>query len=156
MLWRFPTALLGVAAVVDRPQAMASTMEVEQPSPTSFLGFEPQVQDGDACSQSQALEDMFNALQVLQKDYYNTDYGTWPTAIDWTAAFAQTLLSGTLTTLTESLRIFEPSTRFEQKENLLMTYFHQVVGSYFGQDTLSVRGEVFFPLSCSKNETDKH
>ena len=90
------------------------------------------------------LEDAFEALLVLQGEYYSTDYGTWPTAIDWTAAVAQTLLTGALTTLSKSLGVVDVG-RFndwQAKENLISSFYDQVVGSYFGQDILSIRGQV--------------
>ena len=93
------------------------------------------------------LEDAFEALLVLQEEYYSTDYGTWPTAIDWTAAVAQTLVTGALTTLSKSLGAVDIG-RFddwEAKENLISSFYDQVVGSYFGQDILSIRGQVNSP-----------
>ncbi|KAG9258164.1 glycosyl hydrolase family 76-domain-containing protein [Emericellopsis atlantica] len=141
--WPLSAALLGVAVAMEEPLPKTLPTEVVRSLPTSFLDFAPSARAGNKHSNVQSLEDMFSALQVLQGDYYDADYGTWPTAIDWTAAFAQTLLSGALTTLTESLASFEPSISFAQKENLLMSYFHQLVGSYYGQDTLSIRGEAY-------------
>lgn len=90
------------------------------------------------------LEDTFDALLVLQQEYYNSDYGTWPTAIDWTAAVAQTLVTGSLTTLSKSLDTIDlgGANEWKAKENLISSFYAQVVGSYFSQDVLSIRGQV--------------
>lgn len=90
------------------------------------------------------LEDTFEALFVLQEEYYSSDYGTWPSAIDWTAAVAQTLVTGSLTTLSKSLNSLDLGgfTDWKAKENLISSFYAQVVGSYFGQDVLSIRAQV--------------
>lgn len=90
------------------------------------------------------LEETFDALLVLQREYFNTDYGTWPEAIDWTAAVAQTLLTGTLTTLSKVLgsEYMGAFSDWKSRENLISTFFDQVVGFYFAQDVLSIRAQV--------------
>ena len=97
------------------------------------------------------LEDVFDALAVLQRDYFDADYGAWPSAIDWTGAVVETVISGTLTTLSKSLNILGSSgpESWKAKENLISFYFAQVVNSFFGQDVLSIRGEVSETPSCS-------
>jgi hypothetical protein len=91
------------------------------------------------------LEDVFEALSVLQRDYFDPDYGSWPSAIDWTGAVVETVVSGTLTTLSKSLDAFDSSTKhdWKAKENLVSFYFAQVVNSFFGQDILSIRSEAY-------------
>lgn len=90
------------------------------------------------------LEDAFNALVVLQRRYFDSDYGTWPEAIDWTAAVAGTVMTGMLTTLTRTLGSVDLGGFIDGKarENLVSSYYAQIVASYFGQDILSIRGQV--------------
>ncbi|KAH8174617.1 glycosyl hydrolase family 76 domain-containing protein [Sarocladium implicatum] len=94
----------------------------------------------------EVLEDAFAALEILQDEFFDADYGTWPSAIDWTGAVVETIVSGMLTTLT---RAFDNDTAagdapgWKAKENLLSSYFAEVINSYYGQDILSLRGEAF-------------
>lgn len=115
-----------------------------KPIPTTFLGFS---RDGKESPRPgvEALENAFDALDVLQRDYFNADYGTWPSAIDWTAAVTGTAIAGMLTTLSESLGSVDlgsPKIRWRAKENLISSFYAQLVGSYFNQDVLSLRGQV--------------
>lgn len=123
-----------------------NTLDCE-PIRESFSNFSPFEAPGSNEAGVSVLEDTFDALFVLQEEYYSSDYGTWPTAIDWTAAVAQTLVTGSLTTLSKSLDTLDLGgvTEWKAKENLISTFYAQVVGSYFGQDVLSIRGQVIKP-----------
>lgn len=120
-----------------------------EPIRANFSNFSQYELENPARAGVDVLEDAFDALLVLQNEYYNSDYGTWPTAIDWTAAVAQTLVTGTLTTLSKSLDIVDLGgfTEWKAKENLISSFYDQVVGSYFGQDVLSIRGQVSMTVS---------
>lgn len=115
-----------------------------EPIRASFSNFSLFEHEEPASVGVDVLEDAFDALLVLQEQYYDTDYGTWPTAIDWTAAVAQTLVAGSLTTLSKSLKVVDLGgfNKWKVKENLISSFYDQVVGSYFGQDVLSIRGQV--------------
>ncbi|KAI9172226.1 glycosyl hydrolase [Paramyrothecium foliicola] len=110
----------------------------------SFLNSTWQV-SADAPADYGILEDLYEALAVLQGDYFDADYGTWPSAIDWTGAVVETIISGTLTSLSKSFGFLDTlaSDKWKAKENLISFYFAQVVNSFFGQDILSIRGEAF-------------
>lgn len=114
--------------------------------PTSFLvtSSEPPVA---LLADTQILEDAFAACAVLQDEYFNSDYGTWPSAIDWTAAVVGTHLSAMLTTLTESLGSIslQGVADWAVKENLISSLYAQVVSFFFGQDSLAIRGQVGRP-----------
>lgn len=83
----------------------------------------------------------------MQDQYYAAWLGTWPTSIDWTGAVMGTHLSGTLRSLSESLALIETDLQgvedWKVKENLIENYFTQVVGYYFGENALAIRGEAF-------------
>lgn len=109
--------------------------------PTSSASAEYRPRGSDLAGPN-VLEDVFEALEVLQREYYDANYGTWPSAIDWTAAVTQTVLTGTLSTFSKSAKYLGGVNDWVAKENLISSFFAQVVGSYFGQDILSIRGEV--------------
>ncbi|KAM3566806.1 hypothetical protein ARSEF4850_000224 [Beauveria asiatica] len=79
------------------------------------------------------LQDTFKALADLQNDYFKQAHKTWPDAIDWTAAVIQTIVSSTMSTLTQSLDAAVPGQNWEQKENLVSFLHEQIVSSFFGQ-----------------------
>lgn len=88
------------------------------------------------------LQNTFKALADLQNDYFKQAHNTWPDAIDWTAAVIQTIVSGTMSTLTQSLDAAVPGQDWKQKENLLSFLHEQVVSSYFGQQANRILDEV--------------
>jgi hypothetical protein len=90
------------------------------------------------------LEDAFQALSVLQETYFDPNYGTWPEAIDWTAAVCETVLSGMLSTLTKSWELIRLDGQHEPqlKDNLISYYYEHIVNFYATQDQLAIRGEV--------------
>ena len=93
---------------------------------------------------TEALEDAFEALTVMQTEFFVPEQGTWPEAIDWTAAVMQTVLSGALTSLTQAFSALEFLPKYDSKvkSNLVDSFFTQLVGSYFGQDAVSLRHQV--------------
>lgn len=115
-----------------------------EPAPEAFIEFSRDHHD-DPVPSTDVLEDAFNALVVLQRDYFDTDWGTWPDAIDWTAAVAGTIVTGMLTTLTKFLGAVDLEGVNDEKrvENLISSYYAQIISWYFGQDILAIRGEAF-------------
>ncbi|KAK1767151.1 glycoside hydrolase, family 76 [Phialemonium atrogriseum] len=93
----------------------------------------------------QVLEEVLDALRVLQSEYFQPWMGHWPKAIDWTAAVMGSHVSGTLTSLSQSLDLvrLDESEDYRVKENIINHYFSQVVSSYFGQNDLSIRHQAF-------------
>lgn len=88
------------------------------------------------------LQDTFKALADLQNDYFKPAKNTWPDSIDWTGAVVQTIVSGTMSTLTQSLDAAVPSQDWKQKENLLSFLHEQIVSYYFGQQADRILTEV--------------
>lgn len=116
------------------------------PVPATFLDFDADPA-GESSDSAPFFYNLFDSMLVLQQEYFDLDYSTWPSAIDWTAAVAETVVSGALTTLSESLDLLGeliPSD-WKAKENLISWFYAQVVASYYGQDILSIRGEVLYP-----------
>lgn len=99
-----------------------------------------------------ALEELHHALQTMQNTYFELWLGTWPEAIDWTAAVMGTYVSGSLYSLTRSLdynlppRIEQPATitaEGQRIENEINKYFSQTISYYFGQDAFSIRQQAY-------------
>lgn len=91
---------------------------------------------------SSVLSDAFNALAVLQNTYYDTINGTWPNSIDWTGAVIQTILAGTVSTLSKSLLSVERDYDWGQKERLISSLFSHVAHSFAGQNAVAILDEV--------------
>ncbi|KLU88115.1 hypothetical protein MAPG_07102 [Magnaporthiopsis poae ATCC 64411] len=91
------------------------------------------------------LDEVMSALKVLQDNYFEPWRGTWPSAIDWTAAVVGTQVSGALTSLSHALTAGEGTTSSSDKdrENLIALYFSQMLGFYFGQNDLDLRGQAY-------------
>ncbi|KAJ6442722.1 Six-hairpin glycosidase-like protein [Purpureocillium lavendulum] len=88
---------------------------------------------------TQALDDAFAALSVLQNAYFDAANGTWPTAIDWTSAVVGTVVSGMLSTMTQAIG----ETQWKQKENLVSSVFAQVSHSFFGQHADDIKTQAY-------------
>lgn len=145
-------ALVQVQVAATRNPGYCPVFYIEPPKdcrpiPGSFLNFNLDEHEYPN-PELETLDHAFNALEVLQREYFDTSFGTWPDAIDWTAAVAETVMTGMLTTLTKSLSTiefdgdWEGNERWKAIENLISSYYAQVVASYFGQDILSIRGQV--------------
>ncbi|KAF7552465.1 hypothetical protein G7Z17_g4328 [Cylindrodendrum hubeiense] len=115
-----------------------------KPLPESFLTFSSK-SPAPPPVDSLVLEYAVEALAVLQDQYFHPDYATWPSAIDWTAAVAGTVIAGMLTTMSKSLVSIQlgGESDWKAKENLISNYYAQLVGSYYGQDVLSIRGQAY-------------
>lgn len=115
-----------------------------KPVPAAFVDFSLEHHDIPSPT-TRMLEDAYDALVVLQRDYFDTDWGAWPEAIDWTAAVAGTVVTGMLTTLTRTLGAVDLDGANDEKavENLVSSYYAQVVSWYFGQDILSIRAQAY-------------
>ncbi|RGP66374.1 glycosyl hydrolase [Fusarium sporotrichioides] len=115
-----------------------------RPIPETFLSFSPK-QSGPSPAETQILEDALSALSTLQDTFFEPDYATWPSAIDWTAAVTGTVLAGMLTTLSKAINTVDLAgvDDWRVKENIISTFYAQLVGSYFGQDVLSLRGQAY-------------
>lgn len=95
-----------------------------------------------------SLEDMVEALGVMQESYFELWTGMWPTAIDWTSAVMSTYLSAALITLSSALDYSISSDKpvsaeALSHENLVNRYFMQLVSFYFGQDAFALRTQAY-------------
>ncbi|KAI1392812.1 glycoside hydrolase family 76 protein [Hypoxylon trugodes] len=93
------------------------------------------------------LVDVLDAMHVMQEDYFTPWLGTWPDAIDWTAAVMGTHISGAVRSLSEALIHInsdeESSIDWKFQSNLVDKYFAQITAYYFGQDAFAIRNEAY-------------
>lgn len=85
------------------------------------------------------LDQSVKGLEVMQAQYFELWIGTWPTAIDWTAAVVNTHVSALLDTVTRYNHgngIFRPS-------EVIHRYFSHNVAYYFGEDAFNERNEAY-------------
>ena len=94
------------------------------------------------------LIDTCNALEVMQNEYYELWMGTWPAAIDWTAAVVNTMVTSTLTTfsgyLHDSRSTQQAAVEFDAElEDHIETYFAHIAAFYFGENAFNIRHEAY-------------
>ncbi|SPO02287.1 related to glycosyl hydrolase [Cephalotrichum gorgonifer] len=81
----------------------------EAGTPKTFVDDDVGVSFGDSDRKLPSLEDptplelAYGSLVVMQREFWDHNRGTWPRAIDWTAAFIHTSLSGMTDTLSRAL-----------------------------------------------------
>ena len=90
------------------------------------------------------LRMLLNALEVMQDKYFEVFIGTWPTAIDWTAAVLGTHISATLSSLVSSLKAQDLSCSDRLAwENTIAKYFAQTSIFYFGENAFGLRNQAY-------------
>lgn len=96
---------------------------------------------------------LLDALEVMQSHFFELWQGTWPRAIDWTAAVMGTHVSASLSSFTKSLDYIVPyaaaggadalSAEALAHENFMNQYFTQVTSYYFGENAFSLRTQAY-------------
>lgn len=100
-----------------------------------------------------AFPAMLDALDVMQSHYFKIWQGTWPRAIDWTAAVMGTQVSSTLDTITSftdleaGLGAVDDSASMMDgamaRENLINRYFSHLTSFYFSENAFSLRTQAY-------------
>lgn len=94
-----------------------------------------------------AFAALLDALARMQDHYFEVWEGTWPGAIDWTAAVMGTQVSATLSAISDFEADRDCGRRGERsrgrRENLINRYFTQITSFYFGENAFSVRTQAF-------------
>lgn len=93
-------------------------------------------------TKEQLFESTLEAVRVMQDFYFQPWVGTWPRAIDWTAAVMGSHIAGALVSLSRGLGK-EQNKDYLGQENLISYYFTQLIGFYFGQNALSLRHQAY-------------
>ncbi|KAK5631647.1 hypothetical protein RRF57_007361 [Xylaria bambusicola] len=96
---------------------------------------------------SSLFADLLEALNVTQSEFFAPWLGTWPDAIDWTAAVIGTHVSGATRSISQDPIFFisndHDTINWRWTSNLVDKYFTQLVGYYFGQDAFAIRNEAY-------------
>ncbi|KAI1258452.1 glycoside hydrolase family 76 protein [Xylariaceae sp. FL1019] len=94
-----------------------------------------------------AFVHLLDALDVIQSEFFVLEHGTWPDAIDWTAAVVGTHFSGATRSVSEDLVFLDSEEGvvgdWRQASNLIDGYFAQTVAYYFGQDAKAIRNQAY-------------
>lgn len=106
---------------------------------------EPFAKPSRTSSTAGLLDSTIEVLETMQEEYFENWLGTWPTAIDWTAAVMGTHVSGALSSISRALHIIPvtETTVDRHQENLVTLFFSQVLSYYFGQDSFAIRNEAY-------------
>lgn len=102
----------------------------------------------DVSNVSRVLQE---ALETMQREFFELWLGTWPEAIDWTAAVMATHISATLHSITRSMQysVYGQDDHVYSKgiiqrtENLMNEYYTQTTAYYFGQDAFALRTQAY-------------
>ena len=95
---------------------------------------------------------LLDALDVMQSSFFEVWIGTWPDAIDWTAAVMGTHVSASLGVITSSneyddtiqaSKDLNPTTNVTVKENIVNHYLTHLEAFYFGENAFALRGQAF-------------
>ncbi|KAI1174067.1 glycosyl hydrolase family 76-domain-containing protein [Nemania sp. FL0916] len=101
----------------------------------------------DHIAENSVFADLLSALNVTQSEYFAPWLGTWPDAIDWTAAVIGTHVSAVARSVSEDLVFLNSKedtvTDWRRASNLIDSYFAQIIGFYFGQDAVAMRYEAY-------------
>lgn len=92
-----------------------------------------------------ALRDVVDAIEAMQDTYFDNFAGTWPDAIDWTAAVMGTHISATLSSIVDGLDLSytESCADTLQWDNIINQYFTQTAFFYFGENTFGLRNQAY-------------
>ncbi|KAJ5808638.1 hypothetical protein N7474_009907 [Penicillium riverlandense] len=90
---------------------------------------------------NKTLHDLIGALHAMQDNYFQLWLGTWPTAIDWTAAVLNTHVAATLASLTDTAHDITPS--FRTIENTINHFFSHTSTFYFGENSFGLRQQAY-------------
>ncbi|MCJ1248833.1 hypothetical protein MMC30_006054 [Trapelia coarctata] len=96
-----------------------------------------------------ALPALLSALDVMQSRFFELWLGTWPDAIEWTAAVMGTQVSASLEAITRSSDYdslqgaSDIASNATIGENLINRYFTHLVAFYFGENYLALRVQAF-------------
>ncbi|KAI1137162.1 glycoside hydrolase family 76 protein [Hypoxylon sp. FL0543] len=140
----------GASLVQECPIFFAKLKKCDPIAPRSFLPLNVAKAAKDKRPHSPDLDvlaDVLDAMHVMQTDYFTPWLGTWPDAIDWTAAVMGTHISGAVRSLSEALVQInsdgENIADWKLETNLIDKYFTQITAYYFGQDAFAIRNEAY-------------
>ena len=110
---------------------------------TPFAGVPPDVSPETINSPS-TYGALLYALHVMESHFFSVSHGTWPGAIDWTAAVMGTQVSSSLSVMSgyTGVQKLHPSQVYSH-ENTINRYFTQLTSFYFGENAFSLRTQAY-------------
>lgn len=108
------------------------------------VSYSPDKEAAPSTSHS-ALKEMLSALEAMQDTYFEIFTGTWPGAIDWTAAVLGTQVSASLSSIVSSIApaSLESCSNLLSWQNTVDKYYAHTSVFYFGENAFSLRNQAF-------------
>ena len=135
-----------------QPYTSASALALQLPLFAAQGNTQSPIAD-DSSTPYNTMPMLLDALEVMQSHFFELWQGTWPRAIDWTAAVMGTHISATLATYTKSLDYVVPYTaaggagsldaEAQWRENLINRYLTQLTSFYFAENAFSLRAQAY-------------
>ncbi|KAI5243472.1 hypothetical protein E4T42_07309 [Aureobasidium subglaciale] len=82
---------------------------------------------------------VIDALDVMQSNFFELWIGTWPSAIDWTGAVTNTIVSSAIGSIARASN----ETEGDDYSKTINKYFSHNAAYYFGEDAFSIRNEAY-------------
>ncbi|MCJ1405392.1 hypothetical protein MMC11_008620 [Xylographa trunciseda] len=117
--------------------------------PTTTQAQQLKQEGGRVAESLQSFPALLDALDVMQSSYFEVWQGTWPSAIDWTAAVMGTQVSASLGSMTTHKKEVAAGTHLASlynatvSENLINKYFSHSLSFYHGEHAFALRGQAF-------------
>jgi hypothetical protein len=92
-----------------------------------------------------AMRDMLHALEVMQDTYFDIFTGTWPAAIDWTAAVIGTHVSASLSSIVAHIApsSLASCSNLLSWQNIIDKYYAHTSVFYFGENAFAIRNQAY-------------
>ena len=134
----------GVRPVKESGPAVYHDPELGEAPTRSQVPLEPDSGNKSPLERYFTMIDLVDALEIMQTGFFEVWVGTWPEAIDWTAAVLGTQVSASLRSMTKS-EFFQscPSPSSGLDENVLNAYFSQISTFYFGENAIGLRSQAY-------------
>ncbi|MCJ1320418.1 hypothetical protein MMC15_005757 [Xylographa vitiligo] len=135
-----------------KPLVKQKELSSSQWGSSVFQAQQPKQDHGWAAQSLESFPALLDALDVMQSSYFEVWQGTWPNAIDWTAAVVGTHVSASLSSMTRSdwySKEVAAATSLAAPhnvtipENLINKYFSHILSFYYGEHAFALRGQAF-------------
>ncbi|KAK4186479.1 family 76 putative glycoside hydrolase [Podospora australis] len=130
-------AATGTAALKPPPIAMGLGGRCGSPKDSSSITGKPL----PTIPGTQSFLNLVEAMEDMQKCWFEHSAGTWPTGIDWTRAVMGAHLAATLRVISKDYTQHGPYDG--NIDNVIGRYFGHLISYYFGEDTFALRGQAY-------------
>lgn len=149
LLFHSVIAIHCVEGSCDEAEASNNPLLVQDPSSLQLPVSIEEIRPPRENARPSTYTAMVDALEVMESYFFQVSHGTWPQAIDWTAAIMGTQVSAALAAMTQysesSTLPSSPLSAVEARdhENLINRYFTQISSFYFGENAFSLRTQAY-------------